>query len=60
MKKYCPFMYKIQQVNQRNVEYDADGKEPAHIHKLIESQEPAACKGKDCGCYFWGRCRRKG
>lgn len=60
MKKYCPFLCRIQQVNEHSVEYDGDGKETAHIHKLVEVQEPAACKGKACGCYFLGRCRRKG
>lgn len=43
MKK-CPYMLEIEQVNQNSYEYDEDGKQTVHAHKLIEVQRPAPCR----------------
>lgn len=57
--KYCPFIYVIEQVNQTTHEYDSDGKEKTQQHKLVEVQNQTMCKGRDCGVYRFGTCRRK-
>ena len=58
MKK-CPYIFEIEQANQNSYEYDEDGKQTVHTHKLIEAQRPAPCRGKECGAYSFGRCKRK-
>lgn len=58
--KYCPYTLTVEQANQNTHEYDEEGRETMHTHKLAERQTFARCKGKDCGAWWLGRCRRKG
>lgn len=57
--KYCPFNLKIIQQNQHTHEYDENNNIKTENHVLIENQTLTECKGKQCGCWHFGRCRRK-
>ncbi len=60
MNKYCPYRLHIEQVTQNMYEYDSDGRNTFHEHKLIEDQQNTLCTGKQCGAYWLGRCHYKG
>lgn len=57
--KQCPYNIHVEQVNENAFEYDTDGHEICHSHKLIEKQFPMPCTGKDCGAWRFGRCQRR-
>ena len=59
MKKYCPYTLEFNQKNQTRWEYNADGLMVLQDQILIEQQQPAKCKGRECAAYRWGRCTRK-
>lgn len=55
----CPFNLKIVQQNQDTWEYDENNNMKSHNHILVENQTPTECKGKNCACWKFGRCRRR-
>nr|DAF01624.1 MAG TPA: hypothetical protein [Caudoviricetes sp.] len=57
--KYCPFNLKVIQQNQTRYEYGDNGNVAQDTHILTEIQKMMECKGKQCACWRFGRCRRR-
>lgn len=54
----CPYSFAaIEQVNQNKYEYDTDGHNTFHEHKMVESRKFAECAKEGCGAWHEGRCR---
>lgn len=54
----CPYNIKtIVQVNQNKYEYNEDGVNTFHEHKLVETRNLANCQKENCAAWHKGRCR---
>lgn len=59
-ERLCPYNLHVVQQNQDTHEYNENGQEVFHVHRLAEVQKPSPCAGKACGAWRFGHCRRKG
>lgn len=57
----CPYhTEKVVQVNQNTYEYDEDGYNTFHHHKLIEKKHLMECLKENCAAWEKGHCNYKG
>ena len=52
----CPYTVNIEQANQNTYEYDTDGHNIFHEHKLVEVKHFVKCLESDCGVWADGKC----
>jgi hypothetical protein len=52
----CPYVVNIQQTNVNKYEYDEDGKQTIHNHRLVEVRTFVECVKEDCGAYQNSKC----
>jgi hypothetical protein len=52
----CPYTVNVEQVNQNSYEYDADGQNVFHEHKLFEYKQFVKCLESECAVWINGRC----
>lgn len=57
----CPYNAKlVEQVNQNHYEYDENGYNTFHQHKLVEAKMLMDCLEQECAAWQNGRCRYRG
>jgi hypothetical protein len=52
----CPYACNAHQVNQNRYEYDEDGRNTFHEHKLVEKKQFLDCLQEECAVWIDGRC----
>jgi len=52
----CPYEVNIEQVSQNVYEYDVDGHNVFHEHKLLEHRKFIDCLKEECAVYKDGKC----
>ncbi|WHH58471.1 hypothetical protein [Petroclostridium sp. X23] len=52
----CTYACNVEQVNQNRYEFDDDGRNTFHEHKLIELKHYIECLKEECGAWYDGRC----
>lgn len=52
----CPYTCDTEQVNQNSYEYDEDGHNIFHEHKLIEHCTYVNCLQEECAVFYDGKC----
>lgn len=53
----CPYEVNIEQANQNRYEYDCDGHNVFHEHKLLEHRKFLECLKEECAVFVAGHCR---
>ena len=54
----CPYSFiRVEQASQNKYEFDVDGHNTFHEHKMAESRKFAKCVQDKCGAWNDGRCR---
>ena len=53
----CPYIHTVVQDNQDTYEYNDEGNQTSHTHRLVESRIPAKCAEGECAAWQGGRCR---
>lgn len=52
----CPYICNIEQVNQNKYEFDEEGRNNFHEHKLVEIKIFAQCLKEECGAWRNDKC----
>lgn len=52
----CPYACNIEQANQNTYEYDCDGHNVFHEHKLVETKMFIPCLKDECAVWVNGKC----